>query len=134
MQQQPGGENHSRLQEQTLICAALYALADSRVTITVDDLDTGWKIVNYVAGCRLRLAGRIGQSELSVLLDRVEQVVRNRKHEGIAGAGYLKGNLSDPQRNKMDDHGGAKRLLDRLCDDGRLGRNGNGYVHVDYLE
>jgi len=125
LQQVPGGEVHARLGDTVWKVAMLYALTDDRRRIEVDDVESAWEVARYIRVSRDRLVGRVGQSELDRVLERIEDIVN--AHPRI-GTGYIGQHLSKHQRSVVNDHGGLKRLLRRLEDDERITqRNGGWY-------
>ncbi len=118
MQQRPGGEAYARLSDMTWKVATIFTLADQRSVVEKDDLLSGWTVAKYLVECSSRIAGQIGASEQAQLCEAVATAVE--KHGPIPSAGYLPRHISPRWRSKLDDFGGAKRVLDRLVRDERI--------------
>ncbi len=130
-QSTPEGEVIARLSETPWKFAILYAVTDQRTAITVDDLESGWLVANYLADCAIRVAGQIGMSDRAQLMNEVVKAVE--RTDGLPTPGYLARELSQKWRGKLDDYGGAQQILAQLIRDHRIdGVEENGPYHPIY--
>lgn len=130
-QSAPEGEVIARLSETPWKFAILYAVTNQRTSITVDDLESGWLVANYLADCAIRIAGQIGMSDRAQLMNQVVKVVERTGY--LNTPGYLARELSQKWRGKLDDCGGAQQVLAQLIRDYRIdGMEENGPYHPIY--
>jgi len=93
--------------------------------VDVGDLQTGWACGEYAAQSAMKLVEELSGSKLQQLIDAIESSLR--RQGPLSTVGYLGRRLSAAQRNTLESHGGATKILQRMVSDGRLVRSGTEY-------
>jgi len=127
MQQSANASVLARMQIFDLKIATIYTLLEGEEAVGPDAIEVGSKVSRYLAESALFVAGGIGSTDRSRLLNRIEQIISGWPEP--RSIGYLRRQLSQHQRAVADSLGGLKRLCDQLVADGRTehDQGGGGY-------
>lgn len=100
--------------------------------VELDDVLRSMSLAETVMGDVLALTDVVGLSRRSILLQKVEAIIRRAGGSGISTPGYIKGQLSKAWRSDLDDFpGGAAGVCHRLEAEGTVLRKGKGYIHAE---